>query len=185
MFVPSGELFCSFNWEWFLSFFILFMFFLFCEFRGNHYCSLGGLFICTSTPGHVLSLSLSRYIYIYIYMHEGCFWFGCLLSLSSVCASYYPLDRRYAGVQSVHASREMDTMGRAYSLCLVAGPLTGEDLWGSYAGCSCCRPLGSGSDPQAGVGGVQSLWQWQQQGMCITMGVRSTMGSAQLQCPPW
>ena len=29
---------------------------------------------------------------------EGCFWFGCLLSLSSACAGRYPLDRGCAGV---------------------------------------------------------------------------------------
>ena len=30
-----------------------------------------------------------------------------------------------------------------------------------------CRTLGSSSDPQEGVGSAQSIWQWQQQGMCI------------------
>ena len=37
MFTPSGEVSLSFNWEWFLSFFILFIFFLLCEFRKNNY----------------------------------------------------------------------------------------------------------------------------------------------------
>lgn len=31
-----------------------------------------------------------------IFWHEGCFWFGCLPSLSSVCVGYYPLDRESA-----------------------------------------------------------------------------------------
>ena len=33
------------------------------------------------------------------FWHEGCFWFGCLLSLSSACAGGYPLDRGCAGAQ--------------------------------------------------------------------------------------
>ena len=45
LFIPSGEFSCSFNWEWFLSFYILLIVFLFCEFRENHYCGLRGLFI--------------------------------------------------------------------------------------------------------------------------------------------
>ena len=32
LFATSGEFSCSFNWEWFLSFFTLLMFFFFCEF---------------------------------------------------------------------------------------------------------------------------------------------------------
>ena len=32
LFSPSGEFSCSFNWEWLLSFFLLLIFFLFCEF---------------------------------------------------------------------------------------------------------------------------------------------------------
>ena len=58
--------------------------------------------------------------------YEGCFWCGCLLSLSLVCAGCCPLDREYACIWSVFASREMEAMGRAYSQCLVAGPLTAE-----------------------------------------------------------
>ena len=38
-----------------------------------------------------------------------------------------------------------------------------------------CRALGSVSDPLAGVGSAQSIWQWQQQRVCIFMGVRATL----------
>ena len=51
LFAPLGE-FCSFNWEWLPSFFILLIFFLFCEYRDNNCCSIGGLFISTSAPGY-------------------------------------------------------------------------------------------------------------------------------------
>ena len=66
------------------------------------------------------------YIYIYIYLFifffwcEGCFWFGCLLSPSLVCAGSYP----HAGVWTVSVAREIEAMGRASSQCLDAGPLT-------------------------------------------------------------
>ena len=33
---------------------------------------------------------------------EGCFWFGCLPSLSSACAGHYPLDRGCAGAWPAH-----------------------------------------------------------------------------------
>ena len=36
--------------------------------------------------------------------------------------------------------------------------------------------LGSSSDPQEGVDGPQSLWQRQQQGLCILRGVKATGG---------
>ena len=94
LFAHSGEFSCSFNWEWFLSF-ILFIFFLFCEFRENNYCSLAGLCICKSVPGYFL-----RAIYFW---HEGWFRFGCLLFLSSVCAGCYSLD-------ITDTSREMKAM---------------------------------------------------------------------------
>ena len=51
LFPPSGEFSCSFNWEWFLTFTLL-IFVLFCEFRENNYCSLGGLFIYEKVPGY-------------------------------------------------------------------------------------------------------------------------------------
>ena len=78
-------------------------------------------------------------------------------------------------------------MGRAGSQCLVAGPLTMARTQGKVAQAApSCRALGRGSDPQAGVGGTQSIWQWQWQwqGMSVPRGVRATMGGAQLQCPP-
>jgi len=46
-----------------------------------------------------------------------------------------------------------------------------------------CKVLGGGSDPQARVGGTKSLWQWQQQGMCVSKGVRAIAGGTQLHCP--
>ena len=52
LFAPSGEFSCAFNWEWFLSCFILFIFFLFCVFRETSYYSLGGLLVCESAPGY-------------------------------------------------------------------------------------------------------------------------------------
>ena len=42
LFAPSGEFSCSFIWEWFLCYFILLIFFLFCEFRENSYLVLKG-----------------------------------------------------------------------------------------------------------------------------------------------
>ena len=63
-----------------------------------------------------------------------CFWFACLLSLSSVCAGCYPLDRG-TGVQPVCTSREMDAVGRARTYGEIVQAAPG------------CRALGSGSDP--------------------------------------
>lgn len=71
--------------------------FLFCEFRENNYCSLGGLFICMNTPGYFV-----RAYYLFL---------GCLC-----------------------ASREMETMGRASSQCLVVGPLTVAMIHGKFQG---------------------------------------------------
>ena len=104
-----------------------------------------------------------------------------MLSLSPVCAGYYP----YAGVQPAQASREMQTMDRAGRQCLVTGPLTVLRTHGEVVEAAPgCRALGSGSDPQAGVGDIQLIWQWQQQGMCLTSAVKATMGCAKLQCLP-
>ena len=47
---------------------------------------------------------------------EGCFWFGCLPSVSSACAELYPLDRWYADAQPLHTPRE-------------AGPVVATHLW--------------------------------------------------------
>ena len=91
--------------------FIFLKFFFFCEFRENKYSCLGELFICKRAPGYFVRVS-------YYFWHEGCFWFPCLLSLSSVCASCYP------HVQPACASRAMEAMGWGHSHCLVAGPLT-------------------------------------------------------------
>ena len=46
---------------------------------------------------------------------EGCFWFGCLLSLSSTCTGCYPLDRGCAGACSIHASRKAGTVVGSWS----------------------------------------------------------------------
>ena len=67
-------------------------------------------------------------------------------------------------------------MSRASSQCLVTGPLTVARTHRKVVQAApSCRALGSGSDPQAGVGSAQSIWQWQQQGVCIFMGVRATL----------
>ena len=77
----------------------------------------------------------------------------------------------------------MEAVGRASSQCLVAGPLTVVRTYGKVAQAApSFRVMGSGSDPQAGVGSAQSLWQWQQQGMYVPRGVRAT-GDARMQCP--
>ena len=60
---------------------------------------------------------------------------------------------------------------------------SGEDLREVAQAAPSFRALGQGSDSQAGVGGAQSIWQWQQQGVFIPMGVRTT-GGARLQGPP-
>ena len=158
-----------------------FIFPIFCELRKNKYCILGGLFICESAPGQFMRV---YFFFFFFFLLEGCFWFGCLLSLSSVCAGCYLLDRVCAGVQLARVSKEREAVGRACSHCLVAGPLTVVRTCGEMAQAAPgCRALGSGSDPQAGVGSAQSLWQWQQQGSCIPRGVRKAGGSW-LQCPP-
>ena len=85
---------------------------------------------------------------------DGCFWFGCLLSLSSVCAGCYPLEE-CGNLWPTHASREMEAMGRACSYFLVAGPLTVVRICGEVVQpAPGCRALGSYSDPQGIVGGT-------------------------------
>ena len=37
-----------------------------------------------------------------LFWHEGCFWFGCLPSLSSACTGRYSVDRGCAGEQPMH-----------------------------------------------------------------------------------
>ena len=75
--------------------------------------------------------------------------------------------------------------GRASSQFLVAGLLTVARTHGKVAQADpSCRALGSGSDPQAGVGSAQSIWQWQWHSMCLLRGVTATTGGVWLQCPP-
>ena len=95
----------------------------------------------------------------------GYFWFGCLLSLSSVCAGSYILDRSCASVMPALVSRKMEALGRARSQVR-----TCREVPQAAPG---FRALGSGTDPQGGIGCAQSLWQQQQQGMCIPRGVRA------------
>ena len=72
-------------------------------------------------------------------------------------------------------------MSRPSSQCLVAGSFTvARTCQEVRQGAPSCNALGCDSDPQAGVGGAQSVWQWQQQGVCIPKEVRATMGGAQL-----
>ena len=72
-------------------------------------------------------------------------------------------------------------MGGASSHCLVAGPLTMSRTHGEVAQATpSFRALGSGNDPQSGADGTLSIWQWQQQSVCVLRGVRVTMGSAWL-----
>ena len=59
---------------------------------------------------------------------EGSFWFGCLLSLFSVCATYYLC----AGVWPVVASKEMEAMSKASNQFLDSGKYQQS----SGAGCS-------------------------------------------------
>ena len=64
------------------------------------------------------------------------------------------------------ASREMEAIGRNSSV--VAGPFTVSRTHGKVVQAApSCRALGSGSDPQAGVDDTWSVWQWQQQGVCV------------------
>ena len=129
------------------------IFFFFSEFRGNNCCSLGGLFILyESAPGY-----FEKAYSLFFFWLEGCLWFGCLLSLFSVCAGCYP----HAGVQPVCTSREMEARSRASSQCLIAGPLTVARTHGEVAPAApVCSALGSSDDPQAVVGITQSIWQW-------------------------
>ena len=55
----------------------------------------------------------------------------------------------------VCASKEIESLGWDSSQCLVAGPLTVVRTHREAT--PGCRALESGSDPQAGVGGAQSI----------------------------
>ena len=75
-------------------------------------------------------------------------------------------------------------MGKTNRQFLVAGPLTVARRCGKVAQAAhSCMALGSGSDPQTGVGNAQSVWQWQWQAACVPRGVRATTGGTQLECP--
>ena len=83
-----------------------------------------------------------------------------------MCAGCYPLDR------VLHVYRKMEAVGRASSQCLIAGPLTVARTHRKLVQTSSsCQALRSGSDPQAGIGDTQDIWQWQV--MSIPKGVRS------------
>ena len=70
--------------------------------------------------------------------------------------------------------------------CLVAGPLTVAEIHGEVAQAALgCRALGRVNDPQTDVGGAQTIWQWQKQGVCVPRGMRATMCGSQLQQPLW
>ena len=114
---------------------------------------------------------------------EGCFFAGeGVWTLAVSFLSVWRLISPWEG--AVHASREMEAMGRASSQCLVAGPLTVARTHRKVVQATpSCRALGSGSDLQAGVGGTWSFWQWHWQGVCIPRGVRRTIGGGRLQCP--
>ena len=128
-----------------------------------------------------------RVYYYLFFLCEGWFWFGCLLSLSSVCSSCYPLDRGCTCVclciLPVHASREIEAMGRASSHAWLLGSW---EWWGPawrWPGCSWLQGPGKWH-LQTGVDGTQNILQCQQQGMCFPKWVRAKTGSIQLQCPP-
>ena len=60
----------------------------------------------------------------------------------------------------MHASREMEAMGSANSQHLFAGPLTEAGTQRKLAQAApSCRDLGSGIEPQAGLGNARSIWQ--------------------------
>ena len=89
-----------------------------------------------------------------------------------------------ACVRPMCPSREMDTMCRACSQCLVARSLTvvGIHREVRVQAAPGCGSLGNGSNPQGCGGGVQSLRQWQLWDVCIPREVRA-MSDTQLLCP--
>lgn len=87
------------------------------------------------------------------------FCFGYLLSLSLVCAGYYP-----HGPECF--SWEMEAMGRTSNQWLLAGLLTVARICRKLAQATpCCRTLGSGNEAYADLHGSQILCQWKQQGV--------------------
>ena len=56
-------------------------------------------------------------------------------------------------------------MGRGSSQCLAGRLLTVARTCKKVVQATpSCRALGSGNEPQAGLGGAWSIWQWQWQG---------------------
>ena len=47
------------------------------------------------------------FLFLFVCLFEGCFWFGCLLSLSSVCAGCYHFD----GGEEVYGLHVLPGMG--------------------------------------------------------------------------
>ena len=127
--------------------------------------------------------------YLYVKVPLGSLWeltiYICILAwvlllvlvlavFSSLCAGCYPLDRGYAGVWPMHASREMEAMGRAWFL----GPWQSSGPWG---GGTCCSLLQWPS----------GRCRWNSELLaaatveCVhSRGVRTTTGGDLLHCPP-
>ena len=123
--IPSGEFSWSFNWEWFLCFFILLVFLLPCELRRNNFLLESWRAFYTQEHPCIACVVL-----IIFFWHGGSYWFGCLLSLSSACAGRYPLGRGCAGSWPAQAPRR-----RGQQLVPDPGTLSSSS--------SLCRPLES------------------------------------------
>ena len=177
LFPPSKEFCCSFNWEWFLIFFNLFIFFLFCKEATTVVWMAIYMWECPWVICEVLH-------FILFYFFLSGLLLVWMLALSSLCAGCYPLDIVCSGVWPVHAFRKMEAMGRVRSQCLFTVPLTLVRTHRSWCSCSCLQGPGKWHNSQAGLGRTQGLWQWQQQGLRIFRGVRERIGGAQFQCPP-
>ena len=119
--------------------------------------------------------------YLHVRVPLGFLWgflvFWMLLSLPSVCASCYPLDR----LLHLLPGRWRQWTGLIASAWL--RPLTVERTYGKVAQpAPSFRALGSVSDPQEVIGSSQNIRQCQD--MCFPRVMRGTMGGAQLLCPP-
>ena len=99
--------------------------------KSSYSVSLGEIVIFYS-PGWFFMrecLWVARVSFIF-WGHEGSYWFGCLLSLSSACAGHYPLERRCAGAWPAQAPGR-----RGQQLVPDIGTLSSRS--------SLCRPLES------------------------------------------
>ena len=67
---------------------------------------------------------LSFFVFFFFFWCEGCIWFRCLLSIFSVYAGCYPLDRVCSHIWPACVFRAMEAMDRASSQFLVPRPLT-------------------------------------------------------------